>query len=58
MKVNVNFTVEFDVEQYRGRNGKELTIRQIKNIIQNSALDRILYEFGDEGIDITYQHNN
>lgn len=59
MKVRVNFTVEFDVEQYRNLicvgHDTEATIR---SRIQNQAMDAIVYYLGDQGVEASAIHNN
>lgn len=62
MKVRVNFTVEFDADQYRRvfayPGSKRLSDRQIRNMIQNSAMDRITFGLSDDGVECDAVHNN
>ncbi|AZS06600.1 hypothetical protein SEA_JACOREN57_33 [Mycobacterium phage JacoRen57] len=52
MRVRVNFTVEVDAEQYREAMGEELTKVEIRERIQNMALNRVMYGLGDEGVKV------
>jgi hypothetical protein len=63
MKVRVNFTVEFDADQYREQfdiPGEESsTSADIRNVLQNMALAAVVYALGDNDVNVTDAvHNN
>lgn len=61
MKVRVNFTVEFDADEFReaySLAGEPLSNSQIRNMVQNNALSYVQMSMGDDGIETEGMHNN
>lgn len=51
MRVRVNFTVDFDLDEYRKKTGQpELTTAQVRAQIQQHAADRVLEDLRDQRI--------
>ncbi|AXH70520.1 hypothetical protein HOT75_gp134 [Gordonia phage Daredevil] len=55
MKVNVNFTVEFDEDEYRESElaVEEDTNRDIREAVKGRALDAVLFGLGDADVSVT-----
>jgi hypothetical protein len=59
MRVRVNFSVEFDADQYRTIcPDAHMTDAEIRNAIQNLAFAAVEYSLGDNAVAVNMQHNN
>jgi hypothetical protein len=53
MRVRVNFTIEFDPEQYRECFEVEDTNEEIRAELQSRAMSDIIMHLSDEGVRVT-----